>query len=42
MTEQPHNELQYIIDHLEGVNNPPEEDYYELYDGRMDLGYEDD
>lgn len=40
MTEPPHNELQFIIDHMERPYG--DEDYDDMYDERMDLGYDED
>jgi hypothetical protein len=38
MTEQPHNELQSIVDHLERNVYDESLDEFDLLDDRMDMG----
>lgn len=40
--DPPHGEEQPIIDHLERPVYDGDPDYDDLYDDRMDLGYDDD
>lgn len=40
MTEHPNNELQEIVDYMERPYG--DEEYGDLFDERMDLGYDED